>query len=34
LLAGCLEAGIETLYSEDLDAGMTYDTVSVINPFS
>jgi predicted nucleic acid-binding protein len=33
LLAGCLEAGVDTLYSEDLDAGMTYDTVSVINPF-
>ena len=34
LLAACLEAGIDTLYTEDLDAGMTYDTVSVINPFS
>ena len=34
LIAGCLEAGVDTLYSEDLDAGMTYDTVSVINPFS
>ena len=34
LLAACLEAGIDTLYTEDLDAGMTYDTGSVINPFS
>lgn len=34
LLAACLEAGIDTLYTEDLDAGMTYDTVSVVNPFS
>ena len=33
LIAACLEAGIDTLYTEDLDAGMTYDTVSVINPF-
>ena len=34
LIAACLETGIDTLYTEDLDAGMTYGTVSVINPFS
>ena len=34
LLAACLEAGIDTLYTEDLAAGMTYDSVSIINPFS
>ena len=34
LLAACLEAGIDTLYTEDLDAGMTYDTVTIVNPFS
>ena len=34
LIAACIEAGIDTLYSEDLDAGMTYDSVSIINPFS
>jgi predicted nucleic acid-binding protein len=33
LLAACVEAGITTLYSEDLDSGMTYDSVTVINPF-
>lgn len=33
LLAACIEAGVDTLYSEDLDAGMTYDTVTVVNPF-
>ena len=34
LIAACIEAGIDTLYSEDLDAGMKYDSVSTINPFS
>lgn len=34
LIAACLEAGIDTLYSEDFDNGMTYDTVSVVNPFA
>ncbi len=33
LLAACLHAGIDTLYSEDMSHGMTYDTVTVINPF-
>lgn len=34
LLAACLEAGVETLYSEDMQDGMTYDGVRVVNPFS
>ena len=34
LLAACIEAGVETLYSEDLGAGTSYDTVTVINPFA
>lgn len=34
LLAACLDAGVNRLYSEDLDDGMTYDTVVVINPFT
>lgn len=33
LLAACIEAGVETLYSEDLDAETKYDSVRVINPF-
>lgn len=34
LLAACIEAGVSTLYTEDLDAGMTYDTVRAVNPFA
>ncbi|MCE9554861.1 MAG: PIN domain-containing protein [Planctomycetes bacterium] len=34
LIAACVEADIDTLYTEDLDAGATYDTVSTINPFA
>jgi predicted nucleic acid-binding protein len=34
LLAACADAGVNTLYSEDLDDGMTYDTVTVIDPFT
>jgi len=33
LIAACLDAGVQSLYSEDLAAGMKYDSVSVINPF-
>ena len=33
LLASCIDAGVRTLYSEDLDDGMTYDSVTVVNPF-
>lgn len=32
LLAACLEAGVDTLYSEDLDEGASYEGLSVINP--
>lgn len=34
LLGACIEASVDTLYSEDLDAGATYDSVTVINPFA
>jgi predicted nucleic acid-binding protein len=33
LLAACMEAGVRTLYTEDLDAGTVYDSVRVVNPF-
>jgi predicted nucleic acid-binding protein len=33
LVAGCKEAGIGVLYTEDLDAGTDYDGVQIINPF-
>lgn len=34
LLAACADAGVVTLYSADLDDGMTYDGVTVVNPFA
>lgn len=34
LIAACIEAGVTTLYSEDLTDGATYDTVTVVNPFA
>lgn len=34
LLGGCIDAGVDTLYSEDLSDGAVYDTVRVINPFT
>ena len=34
LIAACITAGITTLYSEDMDDGMTYDTVTITNPYS
>lgn len=33
LIAACIEAGVTKLYTEDLDAGATYGTVSIENPF-
>ena len=33
LLAACKEAGVTTLYTEDLDAGTDYDGLAVVNPF-
>lgn len=34
LIAACVEAGVDRLYSEDLDDGMTYDSVTIANPFA
>ena len=34
LLAACIDAGVDTLYSEDLGDGTRYDTVLVVNPFA
>jgi predicted nucleic acid-binding protein len=34
LLAACKEAGVTTLFSEDLDPGTDYDGLRVINPFA
>jgi predicted nucleic acid-binding protein len=34
LLAACKEAGVITLYSEELDAGTDYDGLAVVNPFA
>jgi predicted nucleic acid-binding protein len=34
LLAACKEAGVTTLYSEDMAAGMNYDGVTIENPFA
>ncbi len=34
LLAACLEAGVTTLYSEDLSHNAYYDSVLVKNPFA
>jgi len=33
LLAACHEAGVTTLYSEDMDAGTDYDGLRIVNPF-
>lgn len=33
LLAAYMEAGIDTLYSEDLSHNVVYDSVRVVNPF-
>jgi predicted nucleic acid-binding protein len=32
LLAACREAGVTTLFSEDLDSGTDYDGLAVVNP--
>ncbi len=34
LVAACIEAGVHTLYSEDLTPGALYDSVTVVNPFA
>jgi predicted nucleic acid-binding protein len=33
ILAACLEAGVDTLYTEDMGAPARYDTVQLLNPF-
>jgi len=33
LLAGCIDAGVDTLYTEDLSHGVVYSSVTVLNPF-
>ncbi|QDT01198.1 PIN domain-containing protein [Adhaeretor mobilis] len=33
LLAACIEAGVQSLYSEDMSHGGTYDSVQIVNPF-
>jgi predicted nucleic acid-binding protein len=34
LLAACKEAGVTTLFSEDMAAGTDYDGLTVVNPFA
>lgn len=33
LVAACIEAGVTTLYSEDMQDGAGYDGVRIVNPF-
>ena len=33
LVAACIEAGVKTLYSEDMPDGADYDGVRIVNPF-
>ncbi len=34
LLAACKEAGVTTLFSEDMDSGTDYDGLTIVNPFA
>ncbi len=34
LLAACKDAGVTTLYSEDLNPGIDYDGLTVVNPLA
>ena len=34
LLAACKEAGVTTLFSEDMDPGTDYDGLTIVNPFT
>lgn len=34
LVAAAIEAGVDTLYTEDLQAGAQYETVKVVNPLA
>jgi predicted nucleic acid-binding protein len=33
LVAAAIKAGIDTLYTEDLQAGARYDSLTILNPF-
>ena len=33
ILAACFEAGVDTLYSEDVPGLQIFETVRVVNPF-
>jgi predicted nucleic acid-binding protein len=33
LIAACIESEIDCLYSEDMGAGASYDSVTIVNPF-
>jgi predicted nucleic acid-binding protein len=33
LLAACKDAGVDTLFSEDMTAGIDYDGITIVNPF-
>ena len=33
LIAACIDAEVETLFTEDMQAGATYDDVRIVNPF-
>jgi predicted nucleic acid-binding protein len=34
ILAACLDAGVDTLYTEDMGAPTTYDGLRLLNPFT
>jgi predicted nucleic acid-binding protein len=34
LVAAALEAGVDTLYTEDLQAGTIYESLTIVNPFA
>jgi len=34
LLGACLDAGVDTLYTEDMGAPATYDSIRLVNPFT
>ena len=34
LMAACKEAGVATLYSEDIDPGTDYEGLRIVNPFA
>lgn len=34
LLAACKDAGVSTLFSEDMDSGTDFDGLTIVNPFA